>query len=57
VKVTTKPVTTPNGRARSPPTLVESTIGSTGRMHGDRIVITPDKKANTSNIAISSTSS
>jgi hypothetical protein len=57
VKVTTNPVSIPNGRIRPCPTLPESTIGSTGRIHGDRIVITPDTKANASRITMSSASS
>ena len=44
LKLTTKPAMTPNGRP-FPPTLPESTIGSTGRMHGDRIVTIPERKA------------
>ena len=45
VKLATNPATTPNGRALPPPTLPDSTIGSTGRMQGESIVITPETKA------------
>src|SRR5271157_1530549 len=46
VKLTTKPARTPKGRALPPPTPPERTIGRTGRMHGERIVMTPERKAN-----------
>ena len=46
VKLTTNPASTPNGRALPPPTPPDRTIGSTGRMQGERIVITPDRNAN-----------
>ena len=44
LKLTTNPVITPKGRL-FPPTLPDSTTGSTGRMQGERIVTRPDKKA------------
>ena len=53
VKLTTKPASTPKGRAFPPPMLPESTMGSTGRMHGERIVITPETKANASSTSMS----
>ena len=46
MKLATKPAITPNGRAFPPATPPESTTGSTGRMHGERIVITPERNAN-----------
>src|SRR5271157_3340077 len=46
VKLTTNPARTPKGRALPPPTPPERTIGRTGRMQGERIVMTPERKAN-----------
>jgi hypothetical protein len=48
VKLRIKPVITPSGRAfplSFPPIVEESTIGNIGKIHGDRIVTTPAKKA------------
>jgi hypothetical protein len=45
VKLTTKPEMTPKGRALPPLTPPDSRIGRTGRMQGDRIVMTPERKA------------
>ena len=45
VKLATKPASTPSGRALPPPTLPDSTMGRTGRMHGESTVTSPDRKA------------
>ena len=48
VKLTTKPVITPNGRAFpvcAPPMVDERIIGRSGRMHGESTVTIPAKKA------------
>ncbi len=43
VKLAIKPVTIPSGRFVPSPTDPDSTIGKTGRIHGDKIVTTPAK--------------
>lgn len=45
VKLPTKPATMPNGLLLPPPTVVERIIGRRGRMHGERTVIIPPRKA------------
>lgn len=45
VKLKINPITIPKGFLRDPK-LPERTIGRIGRMHGERIVMTPAKKAN-----------
>ncbi len=45
VKLNTKPVTIPNGRCLPPASEPDRMIGRIGKMHGDRIVTTPARKA------------
>jgi hypothetical protein len=45
VKLATKPVTTPRGLDLPPAAPPERTMGRTGRMQGESIVITPERKA------------
>jgi hypothetical protein len=52
VKPSTKPAITPKGLALPFPKLPERTIGSRGRMQGERIVITPETKAKRTSTAI-----
>ncbi len=52
VKLTTNPASTPKGRAFPPPRLPDRTIGRTGRMQGERMVMIPDTKAKASRTAI-----
>ena len=54
VKLPIKPVTTPRGRFFPPESELLKTIGSTGRIQGDKIVTKPAKKAKRiSNIIVS----
>lgn len=46
VKLPINPVTIPNGFLLPPPIDPERTMGSTGRIHGERIVIIPPINAN-----------
>jgi hypothetical protein len=46
VKLRINPVTIPNGFLFPELTLPERTIGRIGRIHGERIVIIPARKAN-----------
>ncbi len=48
VKLSIKPVTIPSGLFFPVATLPESTIGRIGKIHGDRIVTIPARKANAS---------
>ena len=52
VKLTIKPITTPNGLLFPLSIPPDSTIGSTGKMHGDNIVTNPAMKANATRIII-----
>jgi hypothetical protein len=52
VKLKTNPVTIPNGRSLPPVSELDKTIGSTGRIHGERIVTIPLRKAKIININI-----
>ena len=45
VKPKTKPVIIPKGFLFPPPTVPDKTTGKMGRMHGERMVTTPPKKA------------
>ena len=51
-KLIIKPEITPNGRTLPPVTEEDSTMGKTGKMHGERTVTNLDKAANANKIAI-----
>ena len=52
VKLSTKPVTIPSGLLFPPVSELERTIGNTGRIQGEKIVMIPLKKANKTRIII-----